>query len=45
MEEGTYVSQHQLRYEALIKDFVNNGFTEQQAEFLINLFSNYVPIF
>lgn len=41
MEEKTEL---QKRYEALIAEFLDNGFTDQQARYLINLLDNYFPI-
>lgn len=34
----------QKRYETLILEFMDNGFTRQQAAYLINLLNEYIPI-
>jgi len=33
------------RFNALVSDFKKNGFTEQQASFLINLMDGFVPLY
>ena len=38
------VDERMIRYEALINSFKNNGFTEDQAEFLICLLDRYIPL-
>lgn len=43
-KDATNISSAQLRFDSLVKDFENNGFTNEQATFLINLLSDFVPI-
>lgn len=34
----------QKRYEFMINNFQENGFTEQQAVYLVNLLNEFIPI-
>ena len=34
----------QKRYEYLVKEFQENGFTKQQAEYLIKLLNDIIPL-
>ena len=35
----------QQRYDLLEKEFTENGFTEQQANYLIHLLNEYIPLY
>ena len=37
-------TQLQIRYEFLVKEFKENGFTKQQAEYLIKLLNDLIPL-
>jgi len=37
--------QRTLRYDVLVSEFQQSGFTENQAKFLINLLDQFIPIF
>jgi len=43
-DEPTNKPKTQIRFEALVKEFVDNGFTEQQATYLIKLLDSYIPL-
>ena len=43
MDQET-INKESSRYEALVAEFIENGFTRQQAVFLINLLTSLIPI-
>ena len=42
MNEEKSILQH--RFDAIVAEAVENGFTEEQAKWLINLLNEYIPI-
>lgn len=41
MEEKSEI---QKRYEYLVQEFKDNGFTEKQAKYIIGLLNEYIPL-
>jgi len=38
------MSEREQRFEALVEDFISNGFTREQAQFLILLLEDFIPL-